>query len=293
MAAELLNHEESARRAFHQASEILGLDLAGVCTTGDEALLTRTDIAQPALLTTCVACLWVLRDRGINAAAAAGHSLGEFSAWVAAEALEFGPALRIVRRRGELMAEAGERNPGGMAAVIGLQDADVREICDKARASGRVVPANFNCPGQVVVSGEKEALDIVARLVKDAGGKTMPLRVSGAFHSPLMEDAAHEFGRLAAEAPIRDAEIPVIANATAEPVREAASIRQVMARQLTSSVLWAASVRRMAADGIDTFLEVGPGKVLTGLIRRTIPDAHAVPVGTMAQLDSVAQEVSS
>lgn len=293
MAAELLEHDRSARELFQRAGEVLGLDLAGVCTEGNEALLTRTDIAQPALLTTCIAWFSVLQQRGLGAAVAAGHSLGEFAAWVAVGALEFEPTLRLVRRRGELMEEAAERNPGGMMAVMGLQDRDVIELCEKARRAGTIVPANFNSPGQVVVSGEPPALDEVADSAKAAGGKTVRLRVSGAFHSPLMDDAAHEFGRLVAEAPIRDPRIPVVANATGEAVGDAGSVRQAMGRQMTSPVLWTASVGRMIADGVSVFLEVGPGKVLTGLIRRTWAEAKAMPVGTLAQLESVMQEVKS
>ncbi len=291
MAAELLDHDGSARELFQRAGEVLGLDLAGVCTEGNEALLTRTDIAQPALLTTCIAWFSVLQQRGVRAAAAAGHSLGEFAAWVASGALEFEAALKLVRRRGELMEKASERNPGGMVAVMGLRDREVVELCEKARRAGTVVPANFNSPGQVVVSGEPPALDEVAGLAEAAGGKTIRLRVSGAFHSPLMDDAAHEFGRLVAEAPIRDPRIPVVANATGQPVRDAGSVRQAMGRQMTSPVLWTASVGRMIADGISVFLEVGPGKVLTGLIRRTSAEVAAMPVGTLAQLESVIQEV--
>jgi [acyl-carrier-protein] S-malonyltransferase len=235
----------------------------------------------------------VLQQRGLEAAVAAGHSLGEFAAWVAAGALEFEAALKLVRRRGELMEEASERNPGGMMAVMGLRDREVVELCEKARRAGTVVPANFNSPGQVVVSGEASALDEVADSAKAAGGKTIRLRVSGAFHSPLMDDASHEFGRLVAEAPILDPRIPVMANATAEPARDAGSVRQAMGRQMTSPVLWTASVGRMIADGISVFVEVGPGKVLTGLIRRTSAEAAAMPVGTLAQLESVMQEVKS
>jgi [acyl-carrier-protein] S-malonyltransferase len=293
MAAELLEHDESARELFQRAGEVLGLDLAGVCTKGDDALLTRTDIAQPALLTTCIAWFAVLQQRGLEAAVAAGHSLGEFTAWVAAGALEFEAALRLVRRRGELMEEAAERNPGGMVAVMGLRDRDVIDLCEKARRAGTVVPANFNSPGQVVVSGEPPALEEVADSAKAAGGKTVRLRVSGAFHSPLMDDAAHEFGRLVAEAPIRDPRIPVVANATGEPVRDADSVREAMGQQMTSPVLWTTCVGHMIADGISVFLEVGPGKVLTGLIRRTSSDAAAIAVGTLAQLDFVMQEVES
>jgi len=292
MAAELLQHEPSARDIFRRAGEILGLDLAGVCTTGNDALLTRTDIAQPALLTTCVAWLSAVRSRGLDAAVLAGHSLGEFTAWVASGAIDFEPALRLVRRRGELMEQAAQRNPGGMLAIIGISDDQVIEICTEAESVGTVVPANFNSPGQLVVSGTPDALGKVADLAKAAGGRAMPLRVSGAFHSPLMDDAAREFSRLVADTPVSDPRIPVVANVTADPVADADTVRATISRQMTSPVLWTASVRRMLADGVSSFFEVGPGEVLTTLIRRISADARAVSVGSLDALETLSQEVN-
>ena len=291
MAAELLEHSDEARGLFRRAGEILGLDLAAVCTTGNEAILTRTDIAQPALLTTCIAWLAAVRGRGIEAAMVAGHSLGEFSAWVAAGALEFEAALRLVRRRGELMEEAAQRNPGGMVAIIGLTDEQVAEICQRASRAGLAKPANYNCPGQLVVSGERNALEEVARLAEAAGGRTMPLKVSGAFHSPLMDDAAREFARLVAALKIHNPAAPVVANASAEPVTSAEGVREAMSRQMTSPVLWTASVRRMIADGAGLFAEIGPGKVLSGLIRRISAEVKALPVGSIGQLEALEKEI--
>jgi [acyl-carrier-protein] S-malonyltransferase len=292
MAAELLGAEPAARPIFRQAGEILGLDLAEVCTTGSDDVLTRTDIAQPALLTTSVAWLAALRTRGLAPRMLAGHSLGEFAAWVASGALDFEPALRLVRRRGEIMEEAAQRNRGGMLAVVGLADEQVIQLCERAKRAGVVVAANFNSPGQVVVSGEPDALDRAAELAKAAHGRAIPLRVSGAFHSPLMDDAARAFAELVAEAPVGPPQIPVVANATAEPVTDERSARRAMAKQMTSPVLWSASVRRMLADGIDCFVEVGPGRVLTNLIARISPDARALPVGTPAELQTLVEEVN-
>lgn len=293
MAAQLLDTEPAARPIFQQAGEILGLDLAEVCTTGSDELLTRTNIAQPALLTTSVAWLAALRARGLAPRMAAGHSLGEFAAWVAAGALEFEPALRLVRRRGEIMDEAVQRNRGGMLAVIGLPDEKVIDLCERASRAGVIVAANFNSPGQVVVSGEPDALDRAADLAEAAHGRTLPLRVSGAFHSPLMDDAARAFADLVAEAPVSSPQIPVVANATAEPVTDEPSARQAMAKQMTSPVLWSASVRRMVADGIGLFVEVGPGRVLTNLIARISADARALRVSTPGGLQTLVEEVKS
>ena len=271
MAAELLSQEAAARAVFQTANDVLGLDLAEICTTGDDATLRRTEVAQPALLTTSVAWLRVLAERGVQAQMAAGHSLGEFAAWVAAGVMEFGAALDLVQRRGELMGAAGEKYPGGMVVVIGLADERVAGLCEEARTAGEVVVANYNCPGQVVVSGESVAVTKMGELVKEARGRAIPLRVSGAFHSPLMAEAGREFAALVAKAQLADPAIPVVANATAEPVTTAVQVREAMTRQMTSPVLWTASVQRMVADGVGTFLEVGPGQVLTKLIGRIAP----------------------
>jgi len=291
MAAALLEEEPTARPIFDKAAEVLDLDLASLCCHGDDALLTQTEIAQPALLTTSVAWLAVVRARGLAPQMAAGHSLGEFSSWVASGALDLETALILVRRRGQLMAEAAQRNPGGMLAIIGLPDDEVLRICAQAQTAGVVVPANYNSPGQVVVSGQPPALEKVRELVKPAGGKAIPLGVSGAFHSPLMAEAADAFSALLSQAAIEDPEIPVIANATAEPVTHAEAARFAMARQMTSPVLWAASVRRMMADGIRLFVELGPGRVLSNLIVRISAEAKAFPVGAPAELQALLEEV--
>jgi len=292
MAAELLEREVVAREVFARAGEVLGLDLAAVCTTGNDELLNRTDITQPALLTTCVAWYEVVRDRGITPTMAAGHSLGEFCAWVAAGAVEFEPCLRLVRRRGELMEEAATRRPGGMLAVIGLAEDDVAAICEKATGEGVIVAANFNAPGQVVVSGEPAALDKAAELVKAARGRAIPLRVSGAFHSPLMDDAAHEFSRLVAALPVQAPQFPVFVNVTADAVTDSESVRGAMSAQMISPVRWTTSIHRMAAQGAPLFAEIGPGSVLTKLIQRISADARCLSVGSADELDTFLQEVT-
>lgn len=292
MAAALLAQEPAARSLFQRASEILGLDLAEACTTGSEALLTRTDIAQPALLTTCLGWWLALREQGVEPALAAGHSLGEFSAWVCAGALEFEPALRLVRRRGELMEEAARRRPGGMLAIIGLAGERVEEVCRRAGEGGTLVVANHNCPGQVVISGEEGALERAAGLVRAMGGRAIRLRVSGAFHSPLMEDAALSFSRLVAETPVAAPAVPVVANVHAEPIRDAEGVREAMARQMTSPVLWTDSVRRMVGEGAEVFVEVGPGRVLVKLIARIAPEIPALPVGSPEELEAALEGLS-
>lgn len=300
MAAALLSEEPEARHIFDQASEILGLNLAEVCVTGDEALLSRTDITQPALLTTCLAWHAALQNRGVRPALLAGHSLGEFSAWVASGVLDFPAAVRLVRRRGELMEEASRLRPGGMVAVIGLDDRQVEECCLQAEARLRrerplgavVVPANYNSPGQVVVSGDEAGLERVEQLVRAAGGKTIRLKVSGAFHSPLMEDAARVFRSLVEEQVLRDPQVPVVAGATGEFVTTAERAREVMMAQMTSPVRWAECVRQMVKCGITTFVEVGPGQVLTKLIQRTVDGVRCLPVGSPEELARVVEHCS-
>jgi len=293
MAAELLAQELAARAVFETANGVLGLDLAEICTTADEATLTRTEVAQPALLTTSVAWLRMLAERGVRPQMAAGHSLGEFAAWVAAGVMEFEAALRLVQRRGELMAAAGEKRPGGMVAVLGLADEQVARLCERARAAGEVVVANYNSPGQVVVSGELVAVTKISELVKEARGRAIPLRVSGAFHSPLMAEAGAEFAAWVAGVELADPAIPVVANATAESVTTAAQASEAITRQMTNPVLWTASVQRMVAEGVGTFLEVGPGQVLTKLIERIAPEARARAVGSLTELQKAIEETGA
>ena len=265
-----------AAAAFAEANGALGLDLAALCFEGPIDRLTETANAQPALLTCSVACLRALRERGVSPSVVAGHSLGEFSAVVGADSLDLSDAVRLVRRRGELMDAAGRQAPGGMAAVLGLEADEAEAICDSARAeSGAVVQAaNFNSPGQVVISGAPEALDIAMRLAKEAGAKrVIPLQVSGAFHSELLLPARERFAEELARAPLRDAKVPLVQNVSARAVTNAEEIRVGLLNQLTSSVRWEQSVRAMGQMGASTFVEVGPGQVLTGLIRRILPEA--------------------
>lgn len=190
------------------------------------------------------------------------------------------------------MEEAATRRPGGMLAILALSDDDVEAICENAKGEGIIVAANFNAPGQLVVSGEPAALDKVAELVKAARGRAIPLSVSGAFHSPLMEDAAHEFSRLVADLPLETPQFPVFANVSAEPVIDAESVRRAISAQMISPVRWTTSIRRMAAQGAELFAEIGPGSVLTKLIRRISADARCFSVGSMAELDTFLQEVT-
>jgi [acyl-carrier-protein] S-malonyltransferase len=268
MAAALAEREPAAATLLQEADEVLGFSLSALMANGPEDELTATKNAQPALLTHSVAALRVLGDRLGTPTHAAGHSLGEFSAHVAAGTLSFADALGAVRRRGELMYQAGQERPGTMAAILGLDDHTVEDVCTRVEG-GICVPANFNSAGQVVVSGDIAGVTEAMVLAKEAGAKkVVELKVSGAFHSPLMEPAAEGLRTYLEGLDFHDPAYPVVSNATAESVRSGEIARELLVKQLTSPVCWSASVATMVAGGVDHFLELGPGKVLSTLNRR-------------------------
>jgi [acyl-carrier-protein] S-malonyltransferase len=280
-----------AADVFRQADSVLGFSLSSLCFDGSDTDLTPTEIAQPALLTCSVAALRCVEARGVRPAAAAGHSLGEYTALVAAGALRFEDALRLVRRRGELMAEAGRLGSGSMAAVLGLQAGQVAELCKHVMDSLPgciVVPANLNAPGQVVISGSVEGVQRAGEEARAAGARrVIALSVSGAFHSPLMHEAALKMRAELARAPLSRASVPVIANATARSVQSPDEIRSALAAQMESGVRWEESIQALFSSGITHFLELGNGKVLTGLARKIIPGALAHSVSDPAGLDAL------
>ena len=280
MGCDLAAAEPEMRDAYAEASEMLGYDLQDLCCQGPIDRLSRTDFTQPALLAASVGMFRVLRREGLRFDVAIGHSLGEFSALVATGAVDFKDALRIVRRRGQEMLRAADANPGGMAAVLGLDDAAVEALC--AEVDG-VWPANFNCPGQVVVSGTKAALEALGEKARAAGAKrVISLPVSGAFHSPLVEPAL---------APLRE-EFENTDWRTPDPrffsgctVRyETGDFSRLLQVQLISPVRFTQTVKTLYAQGYDSFLEVGPGAVLTGLVKRIEPQAQTAHVSDMETL---------
>jgi [acyl-carrier-protein] S-malonyltransferase len=245
--------------------------------------LNSTENAQPAVLAMGIACLRVLEAEGTRpeAAAAAGLSLGEYGALVAAGALSDRDAIKLVRRRGELMRDAGVANPGTMASVLGLSREDVNAACTEASALGVVAAANFNSPGQIVISGAHDAVAKAGELCKEKGAKrVVPLKVSGAFHTPLMQPAADGLGEALAAVDIKPCAIPVIANATADAVTQPDEVRARLLEQLTGPVLFEDSIQKMVADGVTRFVELGPGKVLSGLIRRIDRGVESIPHDT-------------
>lgn len=283
MGRELAERETIVRDTFAEADDVLGFGLSAICFDGPADELKRTSIAQPALVTMSTAYWRLLAVRGaLTCGVVAGHSLGEYAALVAAEALTFRDAVTLVRRRGELMEAAAAAHPGGMAAVIGLDDEGVRALCAEVAAMhGTLVPANFNAPGQVVVSGETEAIGALRGLARERGVRVIPLAVSGPFHSLLMQPAADAFADLLAGVRISTPIVPIVPNVTAVPTTDPALIRDTLVRQITGSVQWVASVQAMRDLGAERFVEIGPGNVLTGLVQRIVPDATAIPVSEL------------
>lgn len=286
MASDLADAYPAVADVLGAADEILGFPLSALMAEGPEDELRATKNAQPALLVHSVAVLRIVEERLPPVEMAAGHSLGEFSAHVAAGTLTFEDALRAVRRRGELMYEAGLSRPGAMAAVLGLDDHSVEDVCTRVDG-GECVAANFNSRGQVVISGDVGAVDQAMELVREAGAKrVVPLNVSGAFHSPLMEPAAEGLRTHLEDVSFRDPDFPVYSNATAEPVTSGTLARDLLVKQLTSPVRWGASVSRMVTNGTDHFLELGPGKVLSTLNRRNAKGVPSTWLGTPDDIEA-------
>ncbi len=283
MGKALFDVSETARHAFRRADAVLGFGLTRMCFEGPEEDLNDTINAQPAILTVSVACLNALRERWqalgqiVAPQYVAGHSLGEFTALVAADVIDFDSALLLVRERGRLMKENGTERPGGMLAVLGLDREVVEAVVAQASSSGVITLANANSPGQIVLSGESAALDRATELARARGAtRVVRLPISIASHSPLMARAAAQFGEIVARLPLRQPRIPIVANITGQILTSADDIRKELADHILKPVQWTASVVEMVARGSAEFLEIGPGQVLSGLIRRINQDAHVV-----------------
>jgi [acyl-carrier-protein] S-malonyltransferase len=288
MGRDLAERFPEARDTFAAVDDALGVRLSRIMWEGPEDELTLTHNAQPAILAHTAAVLAVVASRLDGIGAAAGHSLGEYSAHVAARTLTVTDAARLVRRRGELMLEAGRRRPGAMAAVLGLAGAEVEQACNEASGDdGVAVAANLNAPDQTVISGDPPAVSRAGEGCKARGAKrVVPLKVSGAFHSPLMASAVDGLLEALAATPFLTPEFPVVANASAEPVRTGLDAQRLLADQLTAPVRWVACMQR-AAELVPsaTFVEAGPGNVLAGLARRIVPGASTVTLGTADEVE--------
>lgn len=290
MAADLAEIPE-ARALLDEADAVLGFSLTDLMFGDDAEALKPTEVTQPALYVHSLAANAALAARGVKPDLAAGHSLGEWSALAAVGALTFADGLRAVRRRGELMAQAGDVRPGAMSAVLGLDADKLEAVCEQATEAGEgeVVPANYNDPGQIVISGDAPAVERAGAAASEAGARrVVPLPVSGAFHSPLMAFARDGLQETLEALDIRVPSCPVVLNVTAEPTTDPEAIRLRLLDQLTAPVRWAQSLERMRAEGAERFVEVGTGKVLSGLVRRTLGrDAVTAQAGTAAEIEAL------
>ncbi len=325
MGADIFRASPAARRVFALADAALGFPLSQLCFEGPEETLRETINTQPALVATSLALLAALQEAAgaalpaegdpalaapLTPAYVAGHSVGEYAAVAAAGALGVAETLRLVRERGRLMHQEGTACPSGMAAVLGMDAPALEALCAEATARaraesgdaaeagaahpglGRVVLANDNAPGQIVISGAQRALTIAMELARERGArKVVPLAVSGAFHSPVMAPAAVGLAAAVAAAPLRDAQVPVIANISAQPLTQAADIRAELAQQIESPVQWTRSIEYMAAEGISTVVEVGAGQVLAGLIKRIARGMTTIPAGSAEQVPAAAAQL--
>lgn len=288
MGRDLYEADPQVRELYDTAMTILEFDLREVSFEGPEERLRQTWITQPALFVHSLAVDLLLKKRGTYPEATAGHSLGEYSAVVSAEAMDFADALQVVKVRGEEMSRAGELAPGAMAALMGATDEQVQEICESAYSAGVVVPANLNSPGQVVLSGSREAIDLAIEVAREMGlRRVIKLNVSGAFHSPLMAPAREALLVALESVEIRDPKVPVYQNVTAQPEDSAARIRENLLLQLENPVRWEEIIRRMGADRFTHFFEVGAGKVLQGLNRRILPNSKTLSFNTAIEIREV------
>jgi [acyl-carrier-protein] S-malonyltransferase len=286
MGQALVAASPAAAAVFAAADAALDEPISGLAWDGPAEELDRTENAQPALLAASLAYLAAVRERWAALAIdepaiafAAGHSMGQYSAFVAADVISLADAVRLVRERGRLMQASGAGRDGAMAAILGLDDAQLPALVERASAEGVFGVANRNAPGQVVVSGERAAIDAATEIARELGArKAIVLPVSVAAHSPLMAEAAEGMRRILADIEFHDPTTPLLANADARPIATAAEARAELVDHLTAGVDWVAAVERMTSSGVDTFIEVGPGRVLTGLIKRIAPDATTIPL---------------
>lgn len=293
MGKELCENIPACDAVFEQASAALGFDIKDMVFHGDSETLMITENTQPAILTMSIAALEAVKTLGLKPDVVAGLSLGEYSAHVAAGSLEFAEAVKLVRLRGKYMQEEVPVGIGGMAAILGLDADVVREICAVASEKGVAEPANFNCPGQITVAGEIQAVEYACELAKEKGAKrAMMLPVSAPFHTSMLKGAGEKLAVALADVTVSDLQIPLITNVTADYVPDKTAVKDLLIRQVSSSVLFEDSIKRMLADGVDTFVEVGPGKALSGFVKKVNKEAAIYNVEDMASLARLQEALS-
>ncbi|MFB3895450.1 MAG: ACP S-malonyltransferase [bacterium] len=291
MGKEFYDSFPIAREIFDQANQELGFSLTELCFSGPEDKLKQTINAQPALFTVGYIAYRLLGEQGINPAVVAGHSLGEYTALVAAGVFDFETGLKLVAERGKLMQSAGTDNPGSMAAVLGMTEPEILDVCKQAESTGYVGVANYNCPGQIVITGSVAGVAKAVELITAQGKKAIPLPVSGAFHSPLMESAAKPLTALIEQQQFQNPNIAVVPNVTAEYASDAGSIKAALVKQMLSPVLWEASVRKMINTGITCVVEAGIGKVLCGMVKRIDRQVIALNIENSSSLNTSIQSI--
>jgi [acyl-carrier-protein] S-malonyltransferase len=290
MANDFYNESDVAKNLINQANDILGYNLSDIMFDGPKEKLTETRYTQPAILIHSAVIYNLVKDK-LNVSAAAGHSVGELGALYSAGVISYEDSIRLVSKRGELMFNAGLEKPGTMFAVIGLDDEKIDEVCNKLNDPKNdkiVVPANYNSPGQVVVSGSRDYLREVANEFKDSGARMVKeLNVSGAFHSPLLEPAKEEFAELLTSIKFNDAQFPIYTNIDAEPETDSEKLKDKLKLQLVSPVKWSQSLVAMKDEGLSTFIELGPGKVLQGLVKRTLSDVDINGIDKYSDIEKI------
>ncbi|HHV10066.1 MAG TPA: ACP S-malonyltransferase [Clostridiales bacterium] len=294
MGKELYDNFEACRKVFQEANDSLNMDLTGLIFEGSKEELDLTENTQPAVVTTSLAAYKAIRSYGIKPEAVAGLSLGEYSALTASGVFQLSQVVPLVRKRGRFMQEAVPEGIGKMCAILGLAEDKVREACNEAKDFGIVEPANFNCPGQIVIGGENRAVDEAARLAKEKGAlKTLDLAVSAPFHTSMLKPAAERLRIELEQLPLHDMQIPLISNVNAEYVNNKDEVKGLLYRQVMSSVLWEQTIRNMIADGFRKFVEIGPGKTLSGFVRKVDRSLKVYNVENMASLEAAVKALTA
>jgi len=288
MGKEFFENFREAREVFQEADDVLHLPISSLCFQGPEEALKLTENTQPAVLTTSIAALRVLQaEKGVVPRLAAGHSLGEYSALVVSGALAFADAVQIVRLRGRFMQEAVPVGEGAMAAILGMERRQVEKLCEEAAQGEVLTPANFNCPGQIVIAGHAKAVERAMERVKQEGKKAVPLPVSAPFHSPLMKPAGERLEKVLEGIPIQDLKIPIVTNVEADINRSKERVKELLVTQVWSPVRWEESMQKITGDGIEQTLEIGPGKVLSGLMKRINPKVETKNIEDIQTLKKI------
>jgi [acyl-carrier-protein] S-malonyltransferase len=291
MGKELAENISICKEVYEEADKALGFEISKLCFEGAKEDLDKTENTQPAIVTTSIACLKALEQRGIRPDVTAGLSLGEYSALVCSGALAFEDAVKLVRKRGRFMQEAVPAGVGTMAAVLGLTAEEVKSLCSEASHAGIVEAANFNCPGQIVIGGEVEAVRIASEKAKELGAKVMPLSVSAPFHTSMLKPAADKLQEELESVEFGKMNVPVITNVTGDYINETGDIKDLLKRQVMSSVLWENTIRKMIEDGVDTFIEIGPGKVLSGFIKKVDRKVKVANVEDLKSLEKALETI--